>query len=297
MHRTIAGSSSRRQRIYTAWISGADRAGLHVAVHAIGDRANATNPRHLRACRARERARATAASASNTRNTSAPADIPRFQKLNVIASMQPYHAIDDGRWAARVIGPVRVRTTYAFRSLLDAGARLAFGSDWYVAPPVPLDGIYAAVTRRTLDGNNPDGWVPEQKITVDAALRAYTTGGAYASFRERDAGTIAPGMLADLDRHRPRSARDRAGAGPRCARRPDHRRRPAGVSAAVIRKRDNRHFCKKRGQPAMTGDRASRLYGLLAVDRLLKRMLRGRPPRPDIPPCFAHQRPCAAEQQ
>ncbi len=112
--------------------------------------------------------------------------------------MQPYHAIDDGRWAEKVIGPQRSRTTYAFRSLLDAGARMAFGSDWYVAPPTPLEGIYAAVTRRTLDDKHPDGWVPEQKITVEEALRAYTTGGAYASFEERQKGMIAPGMLADI---------------------------------------------------------------------------------------------------
>ena len=116
----------------------------------------------------------------------------------MIASMQPYHAIDDGRWADAIIGPERSRTTYAFRSLLDAGARLAFGSDWYVAPPTPLEGIYAAVTRRTLDDKQPDGWVPEQKISVDDALRAYTSGGAFASFMDKDTGTIAPGMLADL---------------------------------------------------------------------------------------------------
>ena len=87
--------------------------------------------------------------------------------------MRPYHAIDDGRWAEKVIGE-RIRTTYAFRSLLDARTRLAFGSDWPVAPPAPLEGIYAAVTRRTLDGANPRGWVPEQKISVEEALRAYT---------------------------------------------------------------------------------------------------------------------------
>ena len=111
---------------------------------------------------------------------------------------RPYHAIDDGRWAERVIGPVRIKTTYAFRSLLDAGARLAFGSDWFVAPPTPIEGIDAAVTRRTIDGRHPGGWVPEQKIMVEEALRAYTGGGAYASFEERDKGQIAPGMLADL---------------------------------------------------------------------------------------------------
>jgi hypothetical protein len=97
-----------------------------------------------------------------------------------------------------VIGPERSRTTYAFRSLLDAGATLAFGSDWYVAPPTPLEGIYAAVTRRTIDEANPGGWVPGQKITVEEALAAYTRAGAFASFDERQKGTIAPGMLADL---------------------------------------------------------------------------------------------------
>jgi predicted amidohydrolase YtcJ len=112
--------------------------------------------------------------------------------------MQPYHAIDDGRWAEQVIGPERAKTTYAFRSLRDSGARLAFGSDWFVAPPTPLEGIYAAVTRRTLDDKHPNGWIPEQRITVEDALRAYTTGGAYASFQEHETGSLSPGRLADL---------------------------------------------------------------------------------------------------
>ncbi|MDQ3082568.1 MAG: amidohydrolase family protein, partial [Gemmatimonadota bacterium] len=119
-------------------------------------------------------------------------------QLGVIPSMQPYHAIDDGRWAEKVIGPGRSKGTYAFRSLAAAGARLAFGSDWFVAPPTPLEGIYAAVTRRTLDDLNPGGWVPEQKIAVEDALTAYTANGAFASFEESDKGTIERGKLADL---------------------------------------------------------------------------------------------------
>jgi len=179
------------------WTSGADHAGLQVIVHAIGDRAirlqldvfervareNGPRDRRFRI----EHAQHIAA-----------ADIPRFAGLAVIASMQPYHCIDDGRWAEQAIGPERARGTYAFRSLLDAGARLAFGSDWSVAPPTPIEGIYAAVTRATLDGKRPGGWVPEQKITVEEALAAYTSGAAYAAFQEDRVGTLAPGKLADL---------------------------------------------------------------------------------------------------
>jgi len=179
------------------WTSGADKAGLHVIVHAIGDRAirdqldifervekeNGPRDRRFRIEHAQH---------------IAPPDIPRFAKLGVIASMQPYHAIDDGRWAEKVIGPERSKTTYAFRSLRDAGATLAFGSDWFVAPPTPLEGLYAAVTRRTLDDRNPAGWIPEQKISLEDALRAYTRGAAYATFTEKEKGVIAPGTLADF---------------------------------------------------------------------------------------------------
>jgi predicted amidohydrolase YtcJ len=112
--------------------------------------------------------------------------------------MQPYHAIDDGRWAEKRIGKERAKTTYAFRSLIDSGATLAFGTDWTVAPLNPLLTIYAAVTRRTLDGKNPNGWVPEQKISVEETVRAYTIGSAYAEFQEDVKGTITVGKLADL---------------------------------------------------------------------------------------------------
>jgi predicted amidohydrolase YtcJ len=178
------------------WISGADKAGLHVIVHAIGDRANGllldTYARVIQENGARDR-RFRIEHAQHL----SPGDIPRFAELGVIASMQPYHAIDDGRWAEKYIG-ARIKTTYAFRSLLDAKASLAFGSDWYVAPPTPLEGIYAAVTRRTIDEQNPGGWVPEQKISVEEAVRAYTVTAAYASFDESRKGTLAAGRLADL---------------------------------------------------------------------------------------------------
>src|SRR3546814_2097145 len=112
--------------------------------------------------------------------------------------MQPYHAIDDGRWAEKRIGAERAKGTYAFRSVLDAGAVLAFGSDWFVAPMEPLMGIYAAATRRTLDGAHPDGWVPAQKISVAEAVRAYTADSAYAEGQDAVKGTLEPGKLADL---------------------------------------------------------------------------------------------------
>ena len=179
------------------WTSGADKAQLHVMIHAIGDNAIRTlldiYDRVIRENGPRDR-RFRMEHAQHI----APADLARFAALGVIASMQPYHAIDDGRWAERVIGPERAKGTYAFRSLLDNGATLAFGSDWFVAPPTPLEGIYAAVTRRTLDDRNPNGWVPEQKITVEEALRAYTVGSARASFDEARKGTLARGKLADL---------------------------------------------------------------------------------------------------
>src|SRR5881398_1802426 len=180
-----------------SWIGNADSAGLQVAVHAIGDRANALiltiYDSVARAHGPRDR-RFRVEHAQHLR----PDDIARFGNLGVIASMQPYHAIDDGRWVEQRIGPVRVRTTYAFRTLLATGATLAFGSDWTVAPLDPVLGVYAAVSRRTLDGKNPNGWIPEQKIGVDEALRAYTWGNALATFDERTRGVLAPGYDADV---------------------------------------------------------------------------------------------------
>jgi predicted amidohydrolase YtcJ len=169
-------------------------AGLIIAIHAIGDRANDEVLRIYESipngCHRRFRI-------EHAQHLN-PDLIERFAAAGVVASMQPYHAIDDGRWAEGKIGHERARWTYAFRSLLDAGATVTFGSDWTVAPLNPLLGVYAAVTRRTIDGKIPDGWIPEQRISVDEALRCYTANNAYAMFRENEIGRIAPGMLADI---------------------------------------------------------------------------------------------------
>src|SRR5439155_26885377 len=111
---------------------------------------------------------------------------------------QPHHAIDDGRWAEGRIGAKRCASSYANRSLLDAGAKVAFGSDRSVAPLSPILGIDAAVNRRTLDGKHPGGWFPEQKTTVAEAIEAYTLTSAYAAHQEKDRGTLALGELADV---------------------------------------------------------------------------------------------------
>ncbi|HET8926022.1 MAG TPA: amidohydrolase [Candidatus Acidoferrum sp.] len=177
---------------------GADKAGLQIAVHAIGDKANRimlnvyTEVAKQNGSRPDRRWRIE--HAQHLR----PEDFARFAQLGVIASVQPYHAIDDGRWAEKRIGHERCKTTYAFRTFLDNGVKLAFGSDWTVAPLNPMLGLYAAVTRATLDRKNPNGWFPEQKLTLTEAIEAYTMGSAYAEFREKEKGSLTPGKLADV---------------------------------------------------------------------------------------------------
>ena len=175
----------------------ADAAGLQLCTHAIGDegisiildlysgivKAHGEADRRFRI----EHAQHMAAK-----------DFDRFAQLHVIASVQPYHAIDDGRWAENRIGHDRASRTYAFRTFLDHKVRLAFGTDWDVAPLNPMLGLYAAVTRATLDGKNPNGWFPEQKLTLAEAIEAYTMGSAYAEFQDQDKGSITTGKLADM---------------------------------------------------------------------------------------------------
>jgi predicted amidohydrolase YtcJ len=179
------------------WIEEGDAAGLHVIVHAIGDHANDWLLDVYREAAQRNGPRDRRFRIEHAQHLT-PSAIPRFAEQQVIASMQPYHAADDGRWAEKRIGAERVKYAYAFRSLLDAGATLAFGSDWTVAPLDPILGIDAAVTRRTIDGANPDGWMPEERLPLEETLLAYTRNAALAGFSEGRTGSLAPGMLADL---------------------------------------------------------------------------------------------------
>lgn len=178
-------------------VDGADRAGLQVAVHAIGDFANDDVLDVFEAV-ARKNGRRDRRFRIEHAQHVRPTAISRFARQGVVASMQPYHAIDDGRWAVKRIGEKRLNGTYAFESFIRSGAHVTFGSDWPVAPLDPILGIHAAVTRETIDGANPRGWLPDQKTTVSQALYAYTVENAFAGFQEHEAGRIAPGYLADI---------------------------------------------------------------------------------------------------
>lgn len=175
----------------------ADDEGLQVAIHAIGDRAIGLLLDLYEGLEKRSRPRDRRYRIEHAQHLG-PSDAARFARLGVVAAMQPYHAIDDGRWAERRIGQERARRTYAFRSLIEEGAVVVFGSDWTVAPLNPLLGVYAAVTRSTLDGAHPEGWIPDQRIGVDEALRAYTSSAAWAGFVEDRTGSLRKGLLADI---------------------------------------------------------------------------------------------------
>lgn len=180
----------------SSWMQGADDAGLELSIHALGDKGIDMVMSQMKAV-AGDDIRSRRYRIEHFQHPTKDA-IKRLADTGIIASMQPYHAIDDGRWAEDRIGAERLQTTYAFRSILDAGAILTFGSDWPVAPLSPIKGVYGAVTRRTLDGANPDGWIAQQKISVEEALTAYTRTNAY-SFKEEDvAGSLEAGKRADF---------------------------------------------------------------------------------------------------
>jgi predicted amidohydrolase YtcJ len=174
-----------------------DKAGAQLCIHAIGDRAISMVLDLLADVENANGRRDRRPRIEHSQHV-APADFARYARLGVIASVQPYHAIDDGRWAEKRIGSERLKGTYAFKSFLDSNVRLAVGTDWPVAPLNPMLGLHAAVTRATLDGRNPAGWIPEQKLTIAQAIEGYTMAAAYAAFRERELGSITVGKLADL---------------------------------------------------------------------------------------------------
>jgi predicted amidohydrolase YtcJ len=184
--------SLMRDRMMTA-----DAAGLQLCTHAIGDQAISIIL-DLYAEVTKAHGEADRRFRIEHAQHMAAKDFARFAELHVIASVQPYHAIDDGRFAEAHIGRDRSSRTYAFRTFLDRGVRLALGTDWEVAPLDPMQTVYAAVTRATLDGKNPGGWFPEQKLTVPETIEAYTMGSAYAEFQDNVKGSITSGKLADL---------------------------------------------------------------------------------------------------
>ena len=175
----------------------ADAAGLQICTHAIGDQA-ISMILDLYTEVTRVHGGADRRFRIEHAQHMAAKDFDRFAQLDVIASVQPYHEIDDGRWAEPRVGHDRASRTYAFRTFLNHGVHLAFGTDWEVAPLNPMLTLYAAVTRATLDGKNPNGWFPEQKLTVEESVRAYTMGSAYAEFQEKEKGSITRGKLADM---------------------------------------------------------------------------------------------------
>lgn len=178
-------------------IINADKAGLQVNIHAIGDRANATILDHYADADKMNGSRDRRFRIEHAQHLRVE-DLKRFGSQKVVASMQPVHLIDDGRWASKRIDAERLKGTYAFRTILDTGGVLAFGSDSPVATIDPIWGIYSSVTRRTLDDKNPGGWIPEQKISVEETVRAYTWGSAFAEFQDNVKGTLSVGKVADL---------------------------------------------------------------------------------------------------
>lgn len=171
--------------------------GYQIAVHAIGDRANTLALDILSKAAAEAKVKDPRNRIEHAQILSRE-DIPRFAQLGIIASMQPTHATSDMRWAEQRVGRERIAGAYAWKSLLDAGAHLAFGSDFPVEDPNPLLGLYAARTRQDARGYPPGGWLPEQRLDGEQALVAFTVGAAYAAFAEDARGRLRPGMDADF---------------------------------------------------------------------------------------------------
>lgn len=200
---TTSGLALQPREELVRMVIEADSTGLQVALHAIGDKANTwaldAFAEAIRVNGPRERRHRI-----EHAQVVLPRDLPRFKELNVIASIEPSHCIDDMRWAEKRIGKERAKYAYMWRSFVDHGARIAFGTDWTVEPLDPMLGLYAAVTREFPEGGPPGGWNSQEKITLEEAIRFYTLGSAYAEFADTEKGTLTEGKLADfvvLDRN------------------------------------------------------------------------------------------------
>jgi predicted amidohydrolase YtcJ len=179
-------------------------AGFQIGFHAIGDKGvqmaldafseaeKAAKDAHVKAANGGDDYRLRVEHAQVT----SPAEIAEFKQLKVIASMQPSHVLTDMRWAQDRLGPARAATSYAWLAFLNKGVPLAFGTDYPVEPVAPFRGLYAAVTRKSEDGRKQ--YFPEQRLTMDQAIAAYTSGAAFAEFEEKEKGKLVPGMLADF---------------------------------------------------------------------------------------------------
>lgn len=175
----------------------ADSMGFQIGVHSIGDRGNNWTLNAYEKARAENGSRDSRHRDEHAQTLRQP-DIPRFARLGVIASMQPTHCISDKRFCEKRIGTERSRCAYAWRSVLNAGGSIAFGTDYQVEPLNPMEGLYAAVTRKDRLGEEGEGWFPEEKLTMEEAIELYTLGSAYAQFMENRKGMIKPGYLADI---------------------------------------------------------------------------------------------------
>lgn len=184
--------------VFAALVDKAMANGFQIGVHAIGDKGvrwvlDAVEAAQKKHGRRDLRPRIEHAQVID------PRDVPRFAELGVIASMQPTHCTTDMRFCERRIGPERSKNAYIWRALLDNKARLAFGSDWPVEPLDPMRGLYSAVTRKSIELNAPEGgWFPDQRLTMAEAVKAFTSGAAYASFEEGLKGQLRPGLMADM---------------------------------------------------------------------------------------------------
>jgi predicted amidohydrolase YtcJ len=174
-----------------------DKAGFQIALHAIGDAANRAALDAIAAAREANGARDARHKVEHAQVV-APPDFVRFKELGVIASMQPCHETTDMRWAQDRVGPERAKGAYAWRSMQKAGVRLAFGTDYPVEPIDPMIGLYACVTRERPEGGPAGGWIPQEKISLQECISAYTAGSAYAEFEEANKGQLVPGKFADI---------------------------------------------------------------------------------------------------